>query len=118
MGFFIGGFEIIFMLVFFLVIVTMIVTIGRNLKQWNKNNHAPRLVVDAQVVAKRARVGRSGSGTHTASHSYTDYYVTFQVETGDRLELWVNGSDYGMVVEGDRGRMTFQGTRYLGFERR
>ena len=57
MGFFIGGFEIIFMLVFFLVIVTMIVTIGRNLKQWNKNNHAPRLVVDAQVVAKRARVG-------------------------------------------------------------
>ena len=25
--------------------------------------------------------------------------------------------EYGMIVEGDRGRLTFQGTRYLSFER-
>lgn len=24
---------------------------------------------------------------------------------------------FGMVIEGDQGRLTFQGTRYLGFER-
>ncbi|MBO5258463.1 MAG: DUF2500 family protein, partial [Clostridia bacterium] len=24
---------------------------------------------------------------------------------------------YGMLVEGDKGYLTFQGTRYLGFER-
>ena len=25
--------------------------------------------------------------------------------------------EYGMLAEGDRGRLTFQGTRYKGFER-
>ena len=27
------------------------------------------------------------------------------------------GHEFGMLVEGDRGKLTFQGTRYLGFER-
>ncbi|MFR6039688.1 MAG: DUF2500 family protein, partial [Faecalibacterium prausnitzii] len=27
------------------------------------------------------------------------------------------GSDYGMLVEGDIGKLSFQGTRYLGFQR-
>ena len=47
----------------------------------------------------------------------TSYYVTFQVESGDRMELSVTGSEYGMLVEGDEGKLSFQGTRYLGFER-
>ena len=34
------------------------------------------------------------------------------------MELPVTGPEYGMLAEGDRGRLTFQGTRYLGFERR
>ncbi len=29
----------------------------------------------------------------------------------------MRGTDYGMLAEGDRGRLTFQGTRFLGFER-
>ena len=45
------------------------------------------------------------------------YYVTFQVESGDRMELRVSGPEYGMLIEGDHGTLTFQGTRYLGFER-
>ena len=51
-------------------------------------------------------------------HTFTTYYATFQVESGDRMELEVDGSDYGMLVEGDMGKLMFQGTRYLGFERR
>lgn len=50
-------------------------------------------------------------------HSSTRYYATFQVESGDRMELAVSGPEYGMLAEGDRGTLTFQGTRYLGFER-
>ena len=44
--------------------------------------------------------------------------MTFQVESGDRIELNVSGPEYGMLVEGDRGDLSFQGTRYLGFERK
>lgn len=53
------------------------------------------------------------------SHSTsTSYYVTFEVESGDRMELHVSGSEYGMLAEGDYGQLTFQGTRYLDFVRR
>mgnify|MGYP000951229907 FL=1 len=52
---------------------------------------------------------------HTTSS--TTYYVTFQVESGDRIELIVPDDEFGMLVEGDTGRLTFQGTRYKGFER-
>lgn len=45
------------------------------------------------------------------------YYVTFQFESGDRMEFQVYGSEYGMLAEGDEGKLTFQGTRYLSFER-
>ena len=48
----------------------------------------------------------------------TSYYVTFQVESGDRMELSVRGKEYGLLAEGDYGRLTFQGTRYLGFQRK
>ena len=47
----------------------------------------------------------------------TRYYATFEVESGSRIELAVRGEEYGMLAEGDRGRLTFQGTRYQGFER-
>ena len=39
------------------------------------------------------------------------------MESGDRMELSVTGREYGMLSEGDAGRLSFQGTRYLGFER-
>lgn len=29
----------------------------------------------------------------------------------------MTGYEFGMLVEGDRGKLSFQGTRYLGFER-
>lgn len=43
--------------------------------------------------------------------------MTFQVESGDRMEFSVIGSEYGMLAEGDCGKLSLQGTRYLSFER-
>ena len=59
----------------------------------------------------------SGAHGYRHQHLYTSYYVTFQVESGDRMEFEVDGSDYGLLVQGDIGKLSFQGTRYLGFER-
>jgi hypothetical protein len=55
---------------------------------------------------------------HTSCHTSTTYYVTFQVESGDRMEFHVGGEEYGFLVEGDFGDLSFQGTRYLGFVRK
>ena len=79
----------------------------------------------ATVVSKRADISHhhhANAGDATGAHGYhtstsTSYYVTFQVESGDRMELHMSGSEYGLLIEGDRGNLTFQGTRYLGFER-
>lgn len=114
-------FEILFTVVFVLVLVMFVVTAVRGVSQWNKNNHSPRLTVAATVVAKRTNISRhrhnTGDGIpHT--HTSTTYYVTFQVESGDRMELCVDGREYGLLVEGDCGTLDFQGTRYLGFVRR
>ena len=113
-----ASFQIIFSLVFVLVIGIFIVVAIKGIRQWNKNNHSPKLTVPATVVAKRTNISHyhSGAGVHHTTHS-TSYYVTFQVESGDRIELYVAGHEYGLLIEGDQGRVTFQGTRYLGFER-
>ena len=118
MGF--GLFGILFSLVFILLIGMFIVTAVKGISQWNKNNHSPRLTVPATVIAKRTNVSRhhhGGTNGHHHHHTSTSYYVTFQVESGDRMELHVAGHEYGLLIEGDSGNLTFQGTRYLGFER-
>lgn len=114
-------FQIMFFLIFILAFGTILVTTIKGIRQWNKNNHSPRLTVPATVVSKRTNVSahrhRHGTtGMHHTSRS-TTYYVTFQVDSGDRMELSMAGQEFGLLVEGDRGKLTFQGTRYLGFER-
>ncbi len=113
-------FEIMFGLVFFLVIGMFIVTAVRGIAEWTSNNNSPRLTVPAAIVSKRSHTSHhhhNHNGHHHTTHS-TSYYVTFQVESGDRLELKMTGREYGMLAEGDAGMLSFQGTRYLGFERK
>lgn len=118
-------FPLMFCLVFTLIITMFIVTAVRGISQWNKNNNSPRLTVDAVVVAKRTDISHhrhANAGDATGAHGYhtstsTRYYVTFQVDSGDRMELGMNGNEFGLLLEGDKGKLTFQGTRYLGFER-
>lgn len=122
-GFMPGGFEIMFTIVFLLIVSTFVVMLVKGIGEWSSNNNSPRLTVNATVVAKRMNVSHhhhhhgSNGNHHMGSTSSTTYYVTFQVESGDRMELRVRGSEYGMLVEGDYGKLSFQGTRYLGFER-
>lgn len=104
----------LFPLFFILVIGIILFTIFKGIKQWSYNNKQPRLNVEAIVVSKRTRV----SGGSNDSSASTWYYVTFQVESGDRMELAVKGSDYGMLAEGDVGELVFQGTRYHSFTRK
>lgn len=113
-------FEIMFVLVFVMVIGTFIVTGIKGVTEWNNNNNSPRLSVNAMVGSKRSDVSHHhhhhANGHNHVTHS-TTYYVTFQVDSTDRMELRVSGSEYGMLIEGDYGVLSFQGTRYLGFER-
>ena len=121
-GFGFGIMSIIVPFMFIIVIVIILVNVVKGIGQWNKNNHSPRLTVPVTVVAKRTNVDVShhhhaGDHHHHHTSTSTTYYVTFQVESGDRMEFHVPGQEYGMLIEGDTGDLTFQGARYLSFER-
>lgn len=120
-----GGLEsampVLVGVVFVIVIGMFIVRTVQGIGQWNRNNASPVLTVDARLITKRADVSHHqhhDDGTNHMHHtSYTTYYATFEVQSGDRLEFVVSGREYGQFAQQDTGKLTFQGTRYIGFER-
>ena len=128
MGMPFGSFDMMFSImpmfmgiIFILVFGTIIYGIARGIKTWSYNNSQPVLTVLAKIVTKRTHVSShvnnaADNGMHHHNTS-TTYYVTFEVESGDRMEFNVGQQEYGMLVEEDIGKLKFQGSRYLGFDR-
>ena len=108
-GFFEFLFPLMFIAVFGLAIGVFASSFAKAAKQKKKDDAAPRLTAEATVVSKRTHVW--------GDHSRTEYYPTFQFESGDRLELEIPREQIGYLVEGDNGKLHFQGTRFRNFER-
>lgn len=114
-----------FNIVFILVIVIFIVSIVRNVSEWNRNKHSPLLSIDAVVKSKRISTSATqipnggdasgAQGFHTTTTTY--HYVTFQFESGDCMEFRVNSSEYASLSDGYKGKLSFQGSRYIRFDR-
>jgi Protein of unknown function (DUF2500) len=108
-------FSFIFPIFFILFIGLFIFTIAKNIKEWSNNNKQPIIPVEALVVSKRTSVSHHHHEHNTSTS--TTYYVTFQFNNGDRLELRLSGREYGLLAEGDKGILSFQGTRFIDFKR-
>lgn len=102
-------FPVMFFLVFALVFGIIVATLVQKGRESRKNDNSPRVTSQSEVVTKRTQV--------RGDHARTTYFATFQFESGDRLELEVPHNQFGYLVEGDKGKLTFQGTRFLDFER-
>lgn len=96
-----------------IVIGGFVFVIGFALFIWTKNNNSPLENKQAHIISKRLQVS-GGSENHS---THTSYYVTFEFTDGDRKEFQLSGSQYGLLVEGDRGIICYQGTRFKGFQR-
>ena len=88
-----------------------------NIKEWSYNNKQPIIPVVSTVISKRTNVSHSHNNTTNIGSSSITYYITFQFDNSERLELRVSGENYGVITEGDRGVLSFQGTRFISFER-
>jgi hypothetical protein len=110
--------PIFFITIFIAIFIIIIIIIYSGLKIWRYNNLQPVLDVDVKVITKRTKLsdGIANFDGYRSSCD-TNYYITFEVESGSRMEFMVCGDEYGMLIEGDIGKLTFQGTRYIGFER-
>jgi hypothetical protein len=107
------AFVTVFAIVFVTFAVAILLAVVRGLRQWSRNNRLPLVTDPAVVIAKR---NHRTSGTENSSAS-TSYYVTFEIRGGERLEFPMLGNQFGTLVEGDRGQLTHQGTRFKGFDR-
>jgi hypothetical protein len=121
MGSPLGGAPPLFTLVFLLVLGVIVFSIIRAIVESVNNAKSPVITVEAKVISKRTHVSshHHNHGTHGGMHhsSTTRYYVTFQTEHGERMELSLSGRIYGTLAEGDRGMLTYQGTWFKDFRR-
>lgn len=104
--------------IFFLLIFgAFIFTLIKDVKEWSYNNKQPIVPVIATIISKRTSVShRHGNKNHMSTNS-TTYYVTFEYTNGQRQEFHVDGTQYGLLAEGDKGILSFQGTRFIDFKR-
>ncbi|MGI6607906.1 MAG: DUF2500 domain-containing protein [Erysipelotrichaceae bacterium] len=117
-------FEFVFMIVPVFVLGVFIFIAYNLISQKIKNDKSPILRVEATVIAKRINVSTgshhhrhvAGSAPHYHSSTSTSHYVTFELADGERKEFLVYGKEYGLLIEKDRGYLTYQGTRFKGFE--
>ena len=105
---------LIFVAVFGFAIFMVFKAIFNSIAEKQYNDSQPVLTKDVKITGKRSAVS-GGSGDSSVS---TYYYITFEfVEDRQRLELEVEDEIYGLTAEGDSGKLTFQGRRFLDFER-
>lgn len=115
-GFF-GAFPVIFMIFFAIILVIIFISVIRSINNYRKNSSSPILTQKAKVVSKRSEVFHYTNTTNNMPTSSTRYYVTFETEAGQRFELVMSGTEYGLVAEGDYGEVTFQGEWFKKFNR-
>lgn len=113
-----GGFMPFFIKVLFLVVGAIMLTkVAAGTAQYLKNNKSPVETHTVTAVAKRTKASQMAGTPDMPPMATTDYYVTFEFSDGSRREFHMKGRLYGLVAEGDTGNLTFQGTRFLEFNR-
>ena len=90
----------------FFVATFIVIMLIRGLGQRNQTQ-APRRTLNAVVAGKRG-------GTGKASETY---YIAFEADNGERMEVSVDAATYGLLAPGDAGQLTLRGAQYLGFVR-
>ncbi len=100
------------------VFAVIAVEAASGIAEWSRNNGLPVQDSPARVLANRTEIRGGGHRHgHGRSRVRTDYYVAFELRSGERREFGVPGPEYGVLVEGDEGTLAHQGTRYHGFRR-
>ena len=99
-------------LMFAAILVLFVFRLIQGAQRFAQNSTQPERDVTVRVVGRRTQTTGGGESPVT-----TTYHATFEMSDGERLELKVPHHEYGLLVEGDQGRLTHQGTWFRGFER-
>ena len=114
-----SGFDLLFMICWIFIAVCIVFVIATRVQAWSRNNSLPVNEAAAVVTHRRTQkfinlVNANIYGHNTTSHSY---YITFLTKDGKQIEFKVTNKDYHSTAEGEKGILTFQGTRYISFQK-
>lgn len=109
-------FRILTLLGFLALLGVILYAVAVWVMGWFRNSRSPKITVPAMVAAKRIRTIHLGSRGRGAS-TETVFYVRFEPENSGSMELLVSNGQFERLTEGDRGVLTFQGTRFLDFQK-
>ncbi len=90
------------------IVVYRFVTKAFDDKKEDKIAHAVPYITDHGTILKKRY-------THWGDFNNT-YYLSFQSDSGVVNEFEIDGNDYNLILEGDTGIITTQGSRFIGFE--
>lgn len=93
-----------------IVALIIIIQVVKETASYANSKAQPIVPVDAKVIEKRNYV--SGG-----EHTHTTYYATFELENGSRMEFKIPRDEVGLLIEGDKGVLEFQGDLYCSFKR-
>ena len=106
------------MLVMFLVIMIFAIPVGLAMgKKANKEIYGD----DEYGVIKEernAKVLARRTAPHPMNQAVMINMVVFELANGSRVELAIkDAQQYGIMIEGDCGTLTYQGKKFVSFER-
>jgi len=96
----------LFGLIFIGGILLLIITIP--IVEYNKNEKQPVITTDAVLLTK---------STQQLGRGFSSYHLTFEITSKERISLKVDHQKYALFIEGDKGTLTYQGSRFITFER-
>ncbi len=109
-------------LLFLIILVIIIVVITLVAAVLRRVGHQPGSAIGSEdsaqtsrayVVDKRTDVSNSLQQTGFT----TRYFATFELPSSQRLEFELPGAQYGQLVIGDVGELTWQGSRLMDYRR-
>lgn len=78
------------------------------------NKKQPIISMQSTIVSKNLRTLHNKIGRKTETNIN---YVTFELNNDERMAIIVPDYEYNLMVEGDTGSLTFQGSNFIRFER-
>lgn len=119
------GFDLQIEIMLVLIIAIFTAILFRCIFEWTINKCSAMESVDAFVVAKQQGMIQQqipNAGDATGGHGFTLqeqpwYKITFRMTDSTEKEFNVDDQSFRELKEGEKGILTYQGTRYLGFKK-
>lgn len=96
----------------YLFLIFILGAIGFLMIRQHLLNNAPEHTASARIISRRMEPGRY----HGRCSSGWNYLVTFQLTSGEKLELFTGEAEYAELKEGLYGKLVWQHDNFLSFD--